>query len=523
MNENTPLITAGPKRKTPSSWYAIFPMFLVAFSGGALIAPHVQFYTEIFCTIYYKTHNDIDNNLIPFKDCAIPPVQKMVSKAQAAIMFLTYASTLLGAGFYGRLSDRKGRSLIVRISTIGSLLYVSCDLLTAKYYDTIGISLLFVGPLFRGILAGEGVLMAAVQAYIADCTSADSRTVIFARLMASLFIGSAIGPFVSSQILKHTGSLITVFYVAFVVDIINVLYTVFILPESSQFIDQPASQQGRDSHKRSVGLCSHINIFSALKILFKNRPAHLTRYALPCIALADFLLALVKRPPTMLYAMLKFKWTAYEGSLYYTCTSLMKLMMMIGILPLLSKLFKRKCPQAQTPTAADQEKMVNSSTLFDIWMVRIGIGMDAVCLALAGLASNVVLFTTAGMLQSVSMLAQPSIRGLLTTCVKPNQVGELLGAVAILDSLAMMIAHLGINFIYYSSVLTMPNLTFFVCAFIAGCSCLAAFMVRQRTTRIDDTLEEGSLITGADSDSAESSSTLAACCPTTQQVVKIRE
>lgn len=255
--------------------------------------------------------------------------------------------------------------------------------------------------------------------------------------MASLFIGSAIGPFVSSQILKHTGSLVNVFYVAFIVDIINVLYTMFILPESNQLINQPASQQqGNDTNKQTVGLCSHINIFSALKILFKDRPLHLTRYALPCIALADFLLALVKRPPTMLYAMLKFKWTAYEGSLYYTCTSLMKLMMMIGVLPLLSKLFKKKCPKAQAPTAADQEKLANSSTLFDIWMVRIGIGMDAVCLALAGLASNVVLFTTAGMLQSVSMLAQPSIRGLLTTCVEPNRVGELLGAVAILDSLA---------------------------------------------------------------------------------------
>lgn len=43
---------------------------------------------------YYKTHSGADDNLIPFKDCAIPPVQKMVSKAQAAIMFLTYASSM---------------------------------------------------------------------------------------------------------------------------------------------------------------------------------------------------------------------------------------------------------------------------------------------------------------------------------------------------------------------------------------------------------------------------------------------
>lgn len=256
--------------------------------------------------------------------------------------------------------------------------------------------------------------------------------------MASLFIGSAIGPFVSSLILKHTGSVVNVFYIAFIVDIINVLYTAFLLPESNQFINQYQHQEDEQerTNKKSVGLCNRLHIFSALKILFKGRPIHLTRYALPCIALAEFLLTLVKRPPTLLYAMLKFKWTAYEGSLYYTCTSLLKLMMMIGILPLLAKLFKKKCPKAYTPSAADQEKLVSNSTIFDIWMVRIGIGMDAVCLALSGLASNVVLFSIAGMLQSFSMLAQPSIRGLLTTCVKPTEVGELLGAFAILDSIA---------------------------------------------------------------------------------------
>lgn len=81
----------------------------------------------------------------------------------------------MGAGYYGRLSDRKGRVAILRISTLGTLIYVTCDLLTAKYHETIGISLLFIGPLIRGLMAGESVLMAAVQAYIADCTNPSSR------------------------------------------------------------------------------------------------------------------------------------------------------------------------------------------------------------------------------------------------------------------------------------------------------------------------------------------------------------
>lgn len=75
----------------------------------------------------------------------------------------------------------------------------------------------------------------------------------------------------------------------------------------------------------------------------------------------------------------------------------------------------------------------------------------------------------------------------------------------------MIISHLGINFIYSSSVLTMPNLTFFVCSAIAGCSCLAACMVRRKTNRNDDVLEEGVINSHLSSSSYAESSSLA--CP----------
>ncbi|KAI9334797.1 major facilitator superfamily domain-containing protein [Pilaira anomala] len=477
MGEVTPLLPKPSSYKMPSSWYAIFPMVLVAFSGSALLAPHAQFYTEVFCTRYYKSQNE----LFPIRDCAIPEVHKLVSRAQALIMFLTYGSTLLGAGYYGRLSDIKGRVTILRISTLGTLIYVTCDLLTAKYHETIGISLLFIGPLIRGLMAGESVLMAAVQAYIADCTSPSTRTVVFARLMSSLFIGASIGPFVGSLILKHTGDLVNVFYAAWVVDLSNVMYTHYFVPESNKrVVDGQVTVT-----KKAKGFWERLNIFSALRILFQNTTLHMTKYALPCIALAEFLLTLVKRPPTLLYAMLKFKWTAYEGSIYYTFASLMRLFMMIGVLPLLSKIFIKKQPQTTDSPLTPEEKKLKNSITFDIWMVRIGIGIDAISLALAGLATNVTLFILAGMLQSFSVLAQPSIRSLVANLAEPEKVGELLGAVAILDSVGMIIAHLSVNTIYSASVETMPSLTFYICAVAAGCSCLSAFFVRKTRTEAD--------------------------------------
>jgi hypothetical protein len=235
-----------------------------------------------------------------------------------------------------------------------------------------------------------------------------------------------------------------------------VLYTTLFIPESNKFAIKrkhgatSSTLPNTDSVKKTIRFWERLNIFSAINILFRNPPSHMTKYALPFIALSEFLLTLVRRPPTLLYAMLKFKWTAYEGSLYYTCTSLMKLFIMIAVLPLLSKLFNKKCPKAQT-TPTGQEKRYKNTALFDIWMVRIGISIDAICLALAGLATNVKLFTMAAMLQSFSMLAQPSIRGLLTTLVKPTQVGELLGAIAILDSIASNVYKLFLSMQIFTS------------------------------------------------------------------------
>lgn len=47
----------------------------------------------IFIIRYYQQQSDDDGADIPLDNCAIPEVQAIVSKAQAIIMFLVYASS----------------------------------------------------------------------------------------------------------------------------------------------------------------------------------------------------------------------------------------------------------------------------------------------------------------------------------------------------------------------------------------------------------------------------------------------
>lgn len=65
----------------------------------------------------------------------------------------------------------------------------------------------------------------------------------------------------------------------------------------------------------------------------------------------------------------------------------------------------------------------------------------------------------------------------------------------------VVIAHLGVNTIYSWSVSTMPSLTFFVCAGVAACSCLAALMVRKKDHSHHNLIsgeEDGLLCNGSD-------------------------
>lgn len=86
---------------------------------------------------------------------------------------------LIVASYYGALSDRKGRRPIMMICTLGSLIQIAMFIITIKYIHVFGISLLFVAPIIKGLLAGDTVAIAAIQAYISDCTTRAERYIIY--------------------------------------------------------------------------------------------------------------------------------------------------------------------------------------------------------------------------------------------------------------------------------------------------------------------------------------------------------
>ncbi|KAF1796188.1 major facilitator superfamily domain-containing protein [Mucor lusitanicus] len=467
-SDNAKLLSA--KKKKASPWHVIVALFCLTFSFGALYAPMIQFYTVIFCYKYYQQQSGDSGADIPLDNCAIPEVQAIVSEAQAIIMFLTYASTLLVASYYGALSDRKGRRLIMMISTLGSLIQIALFIITIKYIHIFGISLLFIAPIIKGLMAGDTVAIAAVQAYISDCTTRAERTIAFGNMMATVFLGTSIGPTVASFLLNKTKSINSIFYMVFIIHFVIGLYFWLVMPESNDIsqYNSESKQQGKQS------FLQRINIFSALQILHRRSTSeHASQYALPLMAGVQFLLYIVMMPPSLLYAMLQFKWTAYEGGLFFSLCSFTRVVIMLTVLPLLSKIFHRNkatttsTPSSSPPTSpatsaikVEEEEPASPSSstssaivdtrskqdirhaiIFDSWMIRTGLTIETVCFVAFGLVTTSVGFSITGATQSFALLAAPSLRSLLTSLVDPTEIGELLGAMAVLEACGSKYIH----------------------------------------------------------------------------------
>lgn len=386
-----------------------------------------------------------------------------------------FFKALLVASYYGALSDRKGRRLIMLISTLGSLIQIAMFIITIKYIHIFGISLLFIAPIIKGLLAGDTIIVAAVQAYISDCTTRaeryvylhllfeyvsklDCRTIAFGNMMAAIFLGASIGPSIASFLLNETKSINSIFYMVFIIHFCIGLYIWLVMPESND-INNYKAPAGQDKQS----FLQRINIFSALHILYRASSEHASQYALPLMAAVQFLIYIVVMPPSFLYAMLQFGWTAYEGGLFFSLCAFTKVIVMLAVLPILSKLFHKNkatlsptspssaiedtkeptSPSSSSSTSIDSsidkhdtrsKEDIRHAILFDSWMIRIGLTVETLCFLSFGLVTTSIGFSTTGAVQSFAMLAAPSLRSLLTSLVDPSEIGELLGAMAVLEA-----------------------------------------------------------------------------------------
>ncbi|KAL0946702.1 hypothetical protein HGRIS_012889 [Hohenbuehelia grisea] len=267
-----------PWWKRPSPYWLLFMMLLSAPATGMTIAPRIEIYTLLACSVHkpevfeiapiganlpyiiphkldpLSNSNPTDSFLSSaswpndtvrvqaghgyddtYKLCAKDPVvQAAVAQLSTALTTTLGVLSCLTTGWWGNFSDRWGRTRLMGIAVMGVLFTDIIIILVALFPRSIpgGYWFLIIGSVVDGLVGGVTTASAAMHAYIADTTSPSSRSRFLSLSLGILFIGIALGPTLGSLIIRLTQQALFVFYLAAGLHAFYAFICWFVLPES---------------------------------------------------------------------------------------------------------------------------------------------------------------------------------------------------------------------------------------------------------------------------------------------------
>lgn len=144
-----------------------------------------------------------------------------------------FGAQFLAGPYLGRLSDRLGRVPVLIVSQIGTVISFIMLALAPN------VAVLFLARLLDGITGGNIIV---AQAYIADITPPEKKTVSFGYVMAAFGIGFVLGPTIGGFMAASFGPRIPYFIAAGAATIV-VLLTTFTLNETRTAEEREQSRQ----------------------------------------------------------------------------------------------------------------------------------------------------------------------------------------------------------------------------------------------------------------------------------------
>ncbi|TKA82785.1 hypothetical protein B0A55_01801 [Friedmanniomyces simplex] len=463
-----------PWYKRPNIIWILFPFLLMALAFGGSIAPKINLILELVCREYISERQTMDPGftMAPVNfmggdndQCRIPEVQSRVS------IFTLWASLLGGilsaltAPKLGALSDRYGRKPILVFTSVGTICSEIFTIFAATYPETFPVDLLLVGFALDGLFGSFIVAMAIANSYAADCTPPQLRNVAFGYFHGCLFTGLAIGPIIAGYIVKWTGRIVLVFYILLAVHLFFILFIALACPES---LSKPRQHAARDKHATAlaklgpaadwISWLRHLNLLEPLKILYPTGP-HATpalRWNLIVLAAVDtiaFGVAMGSMTMLIIYTNYQFGWKTFESSRFMSIVNTSRVLCLIVILPLVTRLVRGKVDMKKRNTGCDT---------FDMSVIRIAILFDTLGYLGYTLARQGDVFILSGVVAALGGIASPTLQSALTKHVPAEQTGQLLGASGLLHALARVVAPTVFNAIYSATVGKFTQ-TVFVC------------------------------------------------------------
>ena len=301
------------------------------------------------------------------------------------------AMQFLCAPILGGLSDRFGRRPIILISLLGAgldyvLLAVAPNLMW-----------LFVGRVLAGV---AGASFSAATAYIADVTPAEKRAQAFGLVGAAFGLGFIVGPALGG--LLGGIHLRAPFVVSAALNLLNLLYGIFVLPESL-----------RPENRRSFSF-RRANPLSALANLGRSRMLIGLTGTLVCSFLAQQILY----STWALFTQARLGWTPVDVGLSLATVGISAAVIQGGLL------------KAIVQRIGERRAIL-------VGMMFSAAGFIAFALASRGWMMYALIFPFA-----LGGIAAPSTQALLSREVGSSEQGELQGTLSSLNSVAAILGAL---------------------------------------------------------------------------------
>ncbi|KAH8425107.1 MFS transporter [Aspergillus melleus] len=348
MNENTPLLSRSSHQRTQTyrdlvsiwqTWripilcYAV--ALLLSFAETMRATPKTQLYESVLCERYYKLKSESPPGLaveITDRTCKTPEVQEALVSMQAWLKMGENLIALIVAIPFGKLSNTKGRTLVLIIGIFGQFLAETCIVLVCYFHHSVPLELLFISVALRSLGGGLMVMSAIVHAILADVVSEDRRAQAFFYLISTQLACEVIAPLLGSSLMKR--SVYTPLLLAFPLQIFSIAVA-WGIPNSTRFQkegDEEDEDGQADSRQenQTESLASRIR---SLARFIKDQ----TGVILIGVSFLSSMLAGESLDYLVQYASKKFEWSLAEANYLISFRAIANLVLFLLILPSITR------------------------------------------------------------------------------------------------------------------------------------------------------------------------------------------
>ena len=294
----------------------------------------------------------------------------------------------LFAPILGNLSDRYGRRPVLLLSLGATGLDYVLQAMAPS------LAWLFIGRVIAGI---TGASFTAATAYIADVSPPEKRAQNFGMVGAAFGLGFILGPALGGLV-GSMGPRVP-FWIAAAVTGLNVLYGLFVLPESLE-----------KENRRPFTLAS-ANPLSAFAILGQHR------WVLGLAAATLMLWIGQQVPPStwVLYTIHRFRWQEWQNGLSLALIGVCSMVVQMVLIRILS------------------------ARMSDLRMLAFSMVMNVIGFVLLGSSFTGGMMLASMVIWSLSFVGGPALQSLVSKQYGPDELGAVQGALTSLQSVSAVI------------------------------------------------------------------------------------